>query len=270
MKEIIAGICVVVVVLFALVFAFGSWGTVETGHRGIVLRMGAVTGEIKGEGFYGKTPWLESVVEMNVQVQKEQVATEGASKDLQTVSAVVALNMSLDPAKCAEMYRTVGVDYLNKIVAPAMQESIKACVARYTAEELISKREIVRQDIATLIASKLNPMGIMTEALNIVDFDFSESFNTAIEMKVTAEQNALAAKNKLEQIRFEAEQKVAEAKGKAEAITIESAALLNNPQVLQLRALEKWDGKMPMVMGGGALPFIHIDKLNEERVAAAK
>ncbi len=241
-----------------LVVVFGSWGTIPAGSRGVVLRMGAVTGEIKGEGMYGKTPWVVSVVEMNVQIQKEQVQTEGASKDLQTVKTDVALNLSLAPDRCAEIYQNVGVDYLNKIVAPAMQESIKAVIAQFTAEELISKREAVREAISSLLGQKLNPMGIRTEALNIVDFDFSQSFNAAIEMKVTAEQNALAAKNKLEQIKFEAQQKIEEAKGKAEAISIESKALLNSPQILTMRALEKWDGKMPLVVGAGSLPFINI------------
>lgn len=243
--------------LFGLVFAFGCWGTVEAGHRGVVLRMGAVTGDIKGEGFYTKKVWVESVVEMDVRQQKEQVETEGASKDLQTVKAVVALNLSLSPDKCAEVYQRIGRDYLEKIVAPSMQEGIKAVIAQYTAEELISKREEVRAGISKLIAEKLNPVGIKTEALNIVDLDFSPAFNQAIEAKVTAEQNALAAKNLLAQKEYEAQQAVATAKGKAEAMQIESAALAKNPQVLQLRALEKWDGVLPRV-SGGAVPFIDV------------
>lgn len=244
-------------VLAALIFGFGSWGTVSAGHRGVVLRMGAVKGEIKGEGFYTKTPWLESVIEMDVRQQKEQVDTEGASKDLQTVHATIALNLSLSPDRCAQIFQTIGQDYLRVAVAPAMQEGIKAILAQYTAEELISKRELVREAIAKLIADKLAPMGIRTDALNIVNFNFSPSFNQAIEAKVTAEQNALAAKNLLAQKEYEAQQAVATAKGKAESMQIESAALAKNPQVLQLRALEKWDGVLPKV-SGGAVPFIDV------------
>lgn len=257
-SQIVLSVAAFLGLMLVLIVLFGTWGTISAGSRGVVLSMGAVTGEIKGEGMYSKMPWITDVIEMNVQVQKRQVRTEGASKDLQTVSTDVALNLSLAPEKCAEMYQTVGVDYLNKIVAPAMQESIKAVIAKFTAEELISKREEVRGAIADLIGQKLNPMGIKTEALNIVDFDFSQSFNAAIEMKVTAEQNALASKNKLEQIKFEAQQKIEEAKGKAEAISIESKALLNSPQILTMRALEKWDGKMPLVMGAGSMPFIQV------------
>ena len=97
----------------------------------------------------------------------------------------------------------------------------------------------------------------MVDEFNITNFEFSKVFNDAIEAKVTAEQSALAAKNKLEQIKFEAEQRVAEAKGKAEAITIESNALRSNPQILEMRALEKWNGTLPQVTGG-AVPFISL------------
>ncbi len=263
---IVSIIAIVIVIIAVLVLVFSTWGTIDAGHRGVVLSMGRVTGEIKGEGAYGKTPWVISVIEMNVQTQKEEVKTECASKDLQMVTAVVALNLNLVPEKCADVYQHIGVNYLKIVVAPAMQESIKAIVAQFTAEELISKRELVRQDIAHLLAEKLDPIGIQTGAINIVNFDFSHSFNAAIEAKVTAEQNALAAKNKLEQIKFEAEQKIAEARGKAEAMLVEAKAMVNSPQILQLRALEKWDGKMPLVVGAGSLPFIQIEP---ERTARA-
>ncbi|MCC6563944.1 prohibitin family protein, partial [Candidatus Uhrbacteria bacterium] len=129
------------------------------------------------------------------------------------------------------------------------------------AEELITRREEVRDAIKAHLVEKLQPRGILIDDFNVVDFEFSASFNQAIELKVTAEQSALAAKNKLEQIKFEAEQQIAEARGKAEALRIESAALQSSPQILQLRALEKWDGKMPSVMGDGATPFVDVRSL---------
>lgn len=257
--RIVGAICAFIVLLVVLTVAFSSWGTISAGHRGVVLRMGAVTSEIKGEGVYGKAPWIVHVVEMNVQVQKEQVTTEGASKDLQTVKATVALNLSLNPSACANVYQTIGLDYLDKVVAPAMQESIKAVIARYTAEELVTKRELVRANISELLASKLTPIGLKTEALNIVNFDFSEAFNHAIEAKVTTEQNALAAKNKLEQIKYEADQRVAQADGEAKAISIQAQAVQQQGGMayIQLRALEKWDGHLPQILGAGAVPFIN-------------
>lgn len=250
--------------LVLLVLMFGSWGTVDTGHRGVVLRMGAVTGEIKGEGFYGKTPWLESVVDVDVRIQKEEVETSGASKDLQLVHTIVAVNINVKPDSVAELWRTVGPDYKTTIVAPALQESIKSVIAQYTAEELISKRELVREGVSKLVKNKLEPMGIQTDALNIVDFDFSNAFNAAIELKVTAEQNALAAKNMLAQKEFEAQQAVATAKGKAEAMKIEAAALVQNPTIMQLKVLERWDGVLPRVTSG-AVPFIDVGKFSESK-----
>jgi regulator of protease activity HflC (stomatin/prohibitin superfamily) len=252
-----------IVVVIGFIIAMSSWGTIEAGHRGVVLRMGAVTGEIKGEGFYEKTPFLDHVVPMDVRMQKEQVETEGASKDLQSVKTVVALNLSVLPDKCALLFQTIGPDYLQTMVAPAMQESIKAVIAQYTAEELVSKRESVREAIAALIGDKLSALGLKIEALNIVNFDFSSSFNQAIEAKVTAEQNALAAKNLLAQKEFEAQQAVAIAKGKADAMQIESNVLRDNPAILQLRALEKWDGVLPKVTSG-ATPFIDTTKFTDK------
>jgi regulator of protease activity HflC (stomatin/prohibitin superfamily) len=254
------------VALVILWVALGSWGSIEAGHRGVVLRMGAVTGEIKNEGFYTKTPFVDRVIPMDVRMQKEQVETDGASKDLQSVKTVVALNLSVLPDKCALLYQTIGPDYLLTAVAPAMQESIKAVIAQYTAEELVSKREDVREAIAKLISEKLSPLGLKIEALNIVNFDFSASFNQAIEAKVTAEQNALAAKNLLAQKEFEAQQTVAIAKGKADAMQIEANALRDNPMILQLRALEKWDGTLPRVTSG-TVPFIDVSHFTDKAPA---
>lgn len=136
---------------------------------------------------------------------------------------------------------------------------MKASTAKFTAEELITKRELVRAEAKAALREKLEPRGIMVDEFNIVNFAFSGTFNSAIEAKVTAEQSALAARNKLEQIKFEADQRVAEARGKAEAIRIESDALRSNPQILELRALEKWDGVLPQVTGS-SVPFINLQK----------
>lgn len=250
------------IVCVVFIFGFGSWGTIEAGHRGVVLHMGGVTGEIKGEGFYTKTPWLDSVVSVDVRTQKEQVETDAASKDLQSVRTVVALNLSVQTDKVATLYQTIGKDYMTLVVGPSMQESLKAIIAQYTAEELVSKREVVREAIAALIADKLHPIGIHTEGLNIVNFEFSHAFNAAIEAKVTAEQEALAAQNKLAQKEFEAQQAVAVAKGKAEAMQIEAKALASNPNIIALRTLEKWNGILPVV-SGNATPFIDVGKLSK-------
>jgi len=233
-------------VLVLLLFWLSPFGTIAAGERGVHLRFTAPTGKIFGEGLYFLVPLIESVQKVDIRIQKEETRSDAASKDLQTVHSVVALNFHVDPERVAEIYQKVGLDYKSRIIDPAMQEAIKGSTAKFTAEELITRREMVRDDIKAELTTRLKEHDILVDEFNIVNFEFSKVFNDAIEAKVTAEQSALAAKNKLEQIKFEAEQKVAEAKGKAEAITIESNALRSNPQILELRALEKWNGTLPL------------------------
>jgi len=243
----------VVIVLFLLVF--WPFGTIGAGERGVRLRFGAVAGSTIDPGLYFLIPVIERVQTIDVKTQKEEMEAAAASKDLQTVTIKAALNYNIDPAQVARLYQEVGTDYKSRIIDPAMQEGVKASTAKFTAEELITKREAVREDTKAQLKERLQVNGILVTEFNITNFNFSKVFNDAIEAKVTAEQQALAAKNKLEQIKFEAEQRIAEAKGKAEAMTVESNALRSNPMILELRALEKWNGILPQVTGG-ATPFI--------------
>jgi regulator of protease activity HflC (stomatin/prohibitin superfamily) len=250
---------VVGVILF-----FNSLGTIGAGERGVRTRFGAVSSGILGEGLYVKIPFAEKVQRMDVKIQKDQTDATSASKDLQDVSTTIAVNYHLEPTRVADIYQNVGVSYrkdttvADRLISPALQESVKASTAKFTAEELITKREEVRDNVKQILVAKMEPRGIVIDELNIINFNLSPSFNAAIEAKVTAEQNALAAKNKLSQIQYEAQQAVAEADGKAKAITVEAQALRDNPQVLELRALEKWNGVLPQVTGNGGVPFITI------------
>lgn len=242
-----------------LLLILNPFGTVGAGERGVLLRFSAVTGKIYNEGLYFRWPLIEQVVLMDIKVQKNQVEATAASKDLQTVHSDVAFNFHISPNSVASIYQEVGIDYNQRIIAPTLQESVKASTAKFTAEELITKRELVRNEAKTALREKLEPRGIIVDEFNIVNFSFSNTFNSAIEAKVTAEQSALAARNKLEQIKFEADQRIAEARGKAEAIRVESEALRSNPAILELRALEKWDGVLPQVTGS-SVPFINLQR----------
>lgn len=256
-KVVIVGILFLVIGVSIL---FGTWGTVGAGERGVLLRFSAVAG-VKEEGFYFKAPWIESVKIMDVKIQKEQVDASAASKDLQTVNSVVAVNFHLSPDKVVDIYKGVGLDYKSRIIHPAIQEAVKASTAKFTAEELITKRELVRGEIKQYLADKLLSHGLIVDELNIVNFDFSSSFNAAIEAKVTAEQDALAAKNKLEQSKYEAEQRIAQAKGEAEAIRIQAQAITQQggADYVKLKAIEKWSGAVPNYVGtGSAIPFLQI------------
>lgn len=255
--KLILSIIAVVSALPIIIFNF-PFGTVGAGERGVMLNFGAVSGEELGEGLYFRIPIYQKVVKMDVKVQKDEVVADAASKDLQTVNSTIALNYHLDPTRVAEIYQEVGKEYNARIIAPAIQESVKAITAKFTAEQLITERPIVRDEIKSLLREKVSDRGIVVDDFNIVNFDFSQSFNEAIEGKVTAEQDALAAKNKLEQVKFEAQQKIEEAKGKAEAIRIEAQALQTNPALIQLRAIEKWDGSVPTYWGDTPLPFVNV------------
>lgn len=256
-KSSLKGLIITIIVLFVLITQF-PLGTVGAGERGVQLRFEAVTGKVFNEGLYVRIPFIERVIIMDVQIQKEEVDANGASKDLQSVSTRIALNYHLAHDSVARVYQEVRQDYRERIIGPAIQESVKAATAQFTAEELITQRAAVRDLMQEILTAKLSDRGIIIDSFNIVHFDFSDTFNKAIEAKVTAEQEALAAQNKLEQVKFEAQQKIEEARGKAEAITIEAQALRSNPAVLELRALEKWNGVLPKVTGE-SVPFINID-----------
>lgn len=243
-----------------LVVLFGTFGTVGAGERGIKLRFGAATGAVVQPGLYFKAPFIEDVVTMNVQTQVENVDASAASKDLQNVATQVGLNYSINSNDVVSLYREVGVSYKTKIIDPAVQDAVKAATANFTAEELITKREAVKDNILEVLRQKFNGQHLDIVALNITNFKFSDSFENAIEAKVTAEQNALAAKNKLDQVKYEAEQRVAQAEGEAKAIAIQAQAIQSQggAEYVNLKAIEKWNGTLPQYMMGNATPFINI------------
>lgn len=238
--------------------SLGSCGTVNYGERGVLLRFGAVTGNVKNEGLYFKIPFIDHVEVLDVKTKKSEIDADASTKDLQMVTSKVALNYHINPMGIAQFFQKFGNNFEPNVLDPGLQEILKAVTARYTAEEVITKREQVREDTNALLKERFLPQGMMIDGLNIVNFHFSKVFNDAIEAKVTAEQNALAAKNKLEQVKFEAQQMVEAANGKAKAIQVEASAIANNPLVLQLRALEKWNGILPQYVGSGSIPFVQI------------
>lgn len=246
--------------LFIITLFFGTFGNVNAGDVGVKTMFGKVVGTIN-PGLYVKIPFIEGVTAMDTQTQKEQVDATAASNDLQQVTATVAVNFHVNPQDAAIIYQNIGADYQVRVIDPAIQESIKAITANYTAEELITEREKAREEIIALLSSKLQPLGVNTDSLNIVDFKFSDTFNAAIEAKVTAQQDALAAQNKLQQVQYEAEQTVATAKAQAEAIQIQAAAINSQggADYVALQAVQKWDGTLPTQMvPGESVPFINV------------
>lgn len=241
-------------IIIAMVLFSETIGTIGAGERGVLLQFGAVQDKIFDEGLYFKIPFVQQVVKVDVKTKKEEANISAASKDLQMVTSKIALNYNLDPKAVNKVWQEVGADYNSRIIDPAIQEAVKATTAKFTAEELITKREDVKEYVKSNLAERLAKNYIIVDEFNIINFDFSKSFNDAIEAKVTAEQLKLKAERDLERIRIEATQKVAEAEGKATAIRIEAQALSQNLKVVELRWIEKWDGKAPQYWGA-ATPF---------------
>lgn len=237
------GILATVIAVIALILIVSTSGTIGTGERGVKTRLGVVEGVLQ-PGIYFKAPFVEGVDKFDVQTQKEQTDASAASADLQTVKTTVAINYNVDGTKLADLYTRIGDDYKGKVIDPAIQEVVKAVTAQYTAEELITKRAEVTDKIQTALADKLALSDIQVTSVSIVDFGFSDTFNTAIEAKVTAEQNALAAKNKLDQVTYEGEQTVTTAKAQAEAIQIQAEAINSQggADYVRLQEIQKWNG----------------------------
>ena len=252
------------VVLAALVAAAGSMGTVDAGQRGVLLRFGAVTGEIKEEGLYFKIPFAEQVVLMSTQIQKYSAPASSSSKDLQVVVTEVSLNYQLNASNVGETYRNMRQDYESRVIQPFIQEVVKSTTANFEAEQLITQRPQVKAALQDLITARLAPLGIEAIELSITDFRFTQVFQDSIEAKVRAVQQALEAENALRRVEFEAQQAVVKATAEAKGLELQkvqiTAQLLELRQIeVQRAAVEKWNGVMPSVVtSGGPVPMLDV------------
>ncbi|MDD2271987.1 MAG: prohibitin family protein [Desulfuromonadaceae bacterium] len=252
---IIAGIAI-----FVLIF-FRPWVQVGAGQRGVVLDFGAVQKEVMPEGLHLLIPVMQKVAIMDVRMQKVEMDAAAASADLQDISTRVALNYHVVPDKANVVYQNIGVHFGERIIDPAIQEVVKAVTAKYTAEELITKRAIVGEAMRQALAERLIANNIAVDAFSIMTFSFSKVFTEAIESKQTAEQLALKAKRDLDRIKIEAEQKITAARAEAESLRLQRANISTDLIELRkieanMKAIEKWNGILPQVTGGGAIPLI--------------
>lgn len=257
-------IVVVGVVIAALVLVAGSTGIVGAGQRGVLLRFGAVTGAIKEEGLYFKTPFAEQVVLMSTQIQKYSAPASSSSKDLQVVATEVSLNYQLNASKVGETYRNMRQDYESRVIQPFIQEAVKSTTANFEAEQLITQRPRVKAELQDLITARLAPLGIGVIELSITDFRFTQVFQDSIEAKVRAVQQALEAENALRRVEFEAQQAIVKATAEAKGLELQkvqiTAQLLELRQIeVQRTAVEKWNGVMPSVVtSGGPVPMLDV------------
>ncbi|MGB9632471.1 MAG: prohibitin family protein [Chloroflexaceae bacterium] len=264
------------IAIFALV---NATTVVDAGTRGVVKTFGEVTG-VFDEGLHFRAPFVTEVVPVDVKTQRLTSESSAASRDLQIVTTQVVLNYRVDPDSVATLVREIGVDYEAKIIDPAIQESVKAATAQFTAENLITQRPLVSDSIRQVLNERLTPRGIIVEEVSITEFNFSEEFSRAIEAKQVAEQDALRAERELRRAQIEAQQQVARAEAEAEArlqiARAEAEALrlqreVISPELLQLRFIERWNGILPRFMSGdsGLLPLINIAASDLEETPAA-
>jgi prohibitin 2 len=283
-RIVIPAIIGIIILLFIV---SASVKIVDAGYRGVLLKFGAVdTSVALNEGIHFVTPFRDSVIQMEVRTQKTVENAASASKDLQDVTTQVALNYRINPDRAQVVYQQLGFEYGNRVIAPAIQESVKQVTARFNAEELITKRETVKNQIEEQIKARLAPYNIVVDTISITEFQFSDQFRKAVEAKVEAQQRALQAQNDLRRIEIEAQQNeakavgeqkanvaradgirqanVLQAEGESQAIKIIDQQLRTSPTYLEWLKTQRWDGKLPLVTGGGSggsagtTPFIQI------------
>ena len=272
------------VIVGVVLLLTGSFVTVQSGHVGVVVTLGAVRSNALPEGFHLKKPYLDKVEQMDIRLTKAVVKSEAASKDLQTVRTQVTVQYSLVGAVAPKTYQKIGVRSVVTVtlIEPAIQESVKAVTAQFTAEQLVTKRAevklLIQEAINNFINITLREKGVVNSLrianVAITDFEFSVEFNKAIELKVRAEQEALQAENEKTRRVTQAEAAAAEiklaaeaeafkieiaSKARADAIAREAKALRGNPALIQLRIAEKWNGVLPKFTGSDAIPLLNID-----------
>ena len=281
-KIVFPAVIGIIIVAFLII---NSVKIVDAGNRGVLLTFGAVdVSRSLNEGIHFVVPVRDSVVQMEVRTQRITEDAAAASGDLQDVRTQVALNYHLDPDNSQNVYKSLGLDYANRVIVPAIQESVKQVTARFNAEELITQRESVKNEIEQQIRARLAAYSIIVDAISITEFEFSADFVRAVEAKVAAQQRALQAQNELRRIDIEAQQAEARAVGEqqaniaraegvrqanglqaqseAQAITTIDEQLRQSPSYLEWLKSQRWDGQLPLVVGGGAgegeTPFIRI------------
>ncbi|MDH6372437.1 HflC protein [Paenibacillus sp. VTT E-133280] len=262
--KIVSGVAAVLIVLL---IGANSFVSVEYGHVGLYKTFGKLNDNTLSPGIHFKVPFIQTVIQVNTQVTKAETDTSASSKDLQPVSTHVAVNYSVNKASAFNLMNNIGGNFDNVIINPAIQEIVKEVTAKYPAEDLITRRDVVSSEISEHLTARLAKYDLIVNDINIVNFKFSEAFNQSIEAKQVAQQQALKAENDLRRIEIEAKQKIAQAQAEAESLRLKKQEV--TPELVQLKqievqekALEKWNGVLPSVTGG-ATPFVDIQSLTK-------
>ncbi|WP_068530711.1 prohibitin family protein [Paenibacillus glacialis] len=258
----------VVIILVVLVLAFNGFSTVQYGHIGLYKTFGKLNNNTLEPGIHMRLPFVQSIIQVNTQVTKAETDTTASSKDLQPVSTHVAVNYSVNKEAVYHLMNNIGSSFDVIIINPAIQEIVKEVTAKYPAEDLIAKRDVVAGEISENLTKRLAKYDLIVNDINIVNFKFSDAFNQSIEAKQVAQQQALKAENDLKRIQIEGKQKIVQAQAEAESLKLKKLEV--TPELVQLKqievqekAVEKWNGQLPSVTGG-ATPFIDVDSYNQQ------
>ncbi len=233
---------------------------VGVGERGVKVTLGRVSPRSYQEGVHFVTPFISKIKVMDVKTQKINISTEVYTKDIQQAKISYVINYNLMPQYAHQMYREVGMNYVENILMPVVEGNIKDVIGRWNAQDLVANRSNATNDILQKLQYQLKNRYINLTGFQIIDINYSDVFEKAIESKVTAEQEALKAKNKTVQVQEEARQKLISAQAEAESMKIRANALTQNKALVEYEAVQKWDGKMPEYMLGNSMPFINISK----------
>ncbi len=259
-----------VVIFIVLVVLFMSIYIIPAGTRGVLLTFGKPSMDAVGEGLHIKFPFAQTVKKLEVRTTKIEADAASVSSDLQDVNTLLVLNYHLTPWEVPKLWQEIGPDFEERIIEPAIQESLKAVMAKFAAEELTGKRAEVSHEIEIFLADRLFKYHITVDDFSIVNFQFGDEFAEAIEKKAVSRQDKLRAEIELETIKIEKDQRIAQAEGEAEALRLQkqhiTPDLLRQKELevqrfsleVQQEAIAKWDGQMPKIVGG-ATPFINMD-----------
>lgn len=246
---------VAVAVIFTVIVISNCFTVVDAGHTGVVVTLGKVNEGVLQEGLHLKAPFVQKIVKIDNRIVKLEVDTEAFSKDLQTVETTLAINYRVDTSKSYSIYKNIGAQYENVLVVPAVNEVLKAITAQYTAEESVTNRSLISDGLIVGLNDKLNNIGLYVTDVNIINFDFSDAFITAIEEKQVAQQQLLKAETEKQTAitNAEAEAETTRIKAEAEAEANNKIKSSLNEDVIRSKFYEKWNGELPQAMGSDSI-----------------
>lgn len=222
---------------------------IGAGERGVLMQFGKVQPQVLDEGIHGIIPLVHTVQKLSVRVQNQEISAEASSRDLQDVFADVALNWHIVPEDANLIFQQIGDQpaIITRIINPAVEEVLKAVMAEYTAEEIITRRGEVKGKVDRALTDRLAPYHITVDDISLVHVHFSQRFSDAVEAKQIAEQEAKRAEFVAQKAIKEAEARVNLARGEAEAQRLVQQTL--TPDLLQKHAIERWNGNLPLITG---------------------